>query len=160
MPDKRRQITGITGLAPSKFANRTSFKKGQSGNPKGRPKGSGRFRSGTLAAAALLDAKAEHITERAIEMALAGDAVAARFCLGRILGARRGQPVELALPELAEARDLGGAVAAIAAALGEGRVTPEEALGAVANARRVPTRARRLQRRPRSLRGGGARGPA
>jgi hypothetical protein len=104
------------------------FKKGQCGNPKGRPRGSGRFRSGARAAAALLDARAERITEKAVELALGGDAVAVRFCLGRLLGVRRGQPVELALPALAGARDLGGAVAAIAAALGEGQLTPDEAL--------------------------------
>ncbi len=125
MPDKKRQITGITG---SPHANATSFKKGQSGNPKGRPRGAGVFRSGTRAAALLLDAQAEALAQKAIELALGGDPVAVRFCLGRILGARRGQPVELALPAVAEPGDLAGAVTAIAAALGEGRLTPDEAL--------------------------------
>ncbi|HZT86861.1 MAG TPA: DUF5681 domain-containing protein [Stellaceae bacterium] len=102
------------------------FEKGRSGNPGGRPKG--RFRAGTRAAALLLDAQAEALTEKAIEMALAGDAVAVRFCLGRLLGVRRGQPVELDLPAVAAMRDLGAAVAAVTAAVGDGRLTPEEAL--------------------------------
>jgi hypothetical protein len=61
-------------------------------------------------------------------MAFAGDAVAVRFCLGRLLGVRRGQPVELDLTAVAEVRDLPGAIAAVTAALADGRITPDEAL--------------------------------
>jgi len=106
----------------------SQFREGQSGNPKGRPLGSGRFRAGTRAAAALLDEHAEFIVQQAIESVRAGDPVAVRFCLGRILGVRRGQPVELALPTVAAPRDLTEAVAAVTGALADGRITPDEAL--------------------------------
>jgi hypothetical protein len=119
VPDKRLIKTGKTG-------NRGSFRKGQSGNPAGRPKG--RYRAGTRAAALLLDAQAEALAQKAIELALGGDPVAVRFCLGRLLGVRRGQPVELDLPAVAGPGDLTGAVTAITAALAEGRLTPDEAL--------------------------------
>lgn len=129
-PDKRRQKTGITGMSPHR--NRTSFRKGQSGNPAGRPKGSGRFRGGARVAAMLLDSQAERLAETAIEMALAGDPVAVRFCLGRLIGTRRGQPLVLDdvrdFPAVSGPGDLGPAIAALTAALAEGRVTPEEAL--------------------------------
>jgi hypothetical protein len=157
-PDKKPQITGITGGAPGPQVDRSGwlpgdpwdapgagrgvdpageerdglgrFVKGRSGNPAGRPPGTktGSFRAGTRAAARLLDAQAEALAQKAIEMALAGDAVAVRFCLGRILGARRGQPVELDLPAVAEPGDLAGVVGAIAAAVAQGGITPDEAL--------------------------------
>lgn len=111
----------------------TRYAKGRSGNPAGRPKGtfrsgSGRFRAGTLAAAALLDARAELIAGKAVELALAGDPVAVRFCLGRILGVRRGQPVELDLAPVAAPGDLAAAVAAVTGAVAAGQITPDEAL--------------------------------
>ena len=60
-------------------------------------------------------------------MALAGDPVAVRFCLGRILGTRRGQPVEIALPPIAQRGDLRTAIGALAAAVAEGSLTADEA---------------------------------
>ena len=108
------------------------FRKGYSGNPAGRPPGSGKFRAGSRAAAALLDARAEALAAKAIEMGFADDPVMVRFCLGRVLGVRRGQPVELegalALPEIARPSDLLAAVNRIAAAALQGAITPDEAL--------------------------------
>ena len=86
----------------------------------------------TRAAALLLDGEAEALTRKAVELALAGDPAALRLCLDRILGVRRGRPVELAgalaLPPLATARDLAGAIGSIAAAATQGMITPDEAV--------------------------------
>lgn len=127
MRDRQLQKTGITGAARDA---RGRFLRGVSGNPKGRPKG--RVNHGTRAAAALLDGEAEALARKAVELALAGDAVALRLCLERVVGTRRGRPValyqDLALPPLADARDLAGAIAAIAGAAAAGRLTPDEAL--------------------------------
>jgi hypothetical protein len=80
----------------------------------------------------LLDGSAEELMATLIEAGLAGDMVSARFCAGRSLGTRRGQPVmlddDLGFPEVSGPGDLGAVVAAITRSLAEGRVTPEEAL--------------------------------
>lgn len=94
------------------------------GNP-GRPHGA-RHRA-TLAAEALLDGEAEALTRKAIDQALAGDTVALRLCLERILPARKESPIRLALPVLTNAGDAASAMAAITAAVADGGVTAGEA---------------------------------
>jgi hypothetical protein len=59
------------------------FRKGRSGNPKGRPAGA--RNKATQSAELLLDGEAEALTRRAVELALAGDGMALRLCLERII---------------------------------------------------------------------------
>ena len=101
------------------------FPKGVSGNPAGKPRGA--RHKATLAAEALFDGEAEGLTRKAIELALSGDATALRLCLDRILPPRRERPVRLALPPLKSAADAAAALAAIAAGVGQGAITPGEA---------------------------------
>jgi hypothetical protein len=101
------------------------FKKGRSGNPAGKPKGA--RHCATLAAEALLDGEVEALTRKAIELALAGDPIALRLCLDRILPPRRERPTTLALPELRSAADGGAAMAAILAAVASGNTCLAEA---------------------------------
>src|SRR3954469_24641742 len=70
------------------------FKKGQSGNPAGKPKGA-RHRT-TMAVDALLEGEAETITRKAVELAKAGDTTAIRLCLDRLAPPRRDRPVPFA----------------------------------------------------------------
>ena len=100
------------------------FTKGQSGNPAGKPKGV-RNRS-TLAAEALLDGEAEQLTRKVIELALAGDTIALKLCLERILPPRKDRTVMFSLPGLKNA-DRASSITAILQAVSQGRITPSEA---------------------------------
>ena len=102
-----------------------AFRKGQSGNPAGKPKGA-RNRT-TLAAEALLDGEADAITRTAIEMAKNGDATALRLCLERIVSPRRDRAVTFDMPPLQKAEDAVKATEAILTAVARGDVTPNEA---------------------------------
>ena len=94
------------------------------GNP-GRPKGA--RHKATVAAEVLLDGEAEKLTRKAVELALAGDTIALRLCLDRILSPRRERPISFALPKVETAADAVKAVAAIAEAVAAGEITPGEA---------------------------------
>ena len=94
------------------------------GNP-GRPAGA-RNRT-TLAVLELLDGQAEALTQKAVEMALAGDTVALRLCLDRVAPPRRDAPVAFAMPTMTSARDAAEAAGAVLQAVSMGSLTPAEA---------------------------------
>lgn len=101
------------------------FEKGRSGNPAGRRPGS--RNKATQAAELLLDREAEALTRKAVELATRGDAMALRLCLERIIPPRRERAVQLALPPIRSAADIAAVMAAVAAALARGMITPSEA---------------------------------
>jgi Family of unknown function (DUF5681) len=102
-----------------------TFQKGHSGNPAGRPPGA-RNRA-TMLAEELLDGEVEAITRTAIERAKDGDSIALRLCLDRLVPPRKQRTITFDLPPLATAPDAAGAIAAIAAAVAGGELTPGEA---------------------------------
>src|SRR6516164_986051 len=81
----------------------------------------------TLACEALLEGQAEALTQKAVDMALAGDTVALKICIDRIYPARKDRPVRFALPPIRSARDAADIAAAIAQAVAAGHITPSEA---------------------------------
>jgi hypothetical protein len=103
------------------------FAKGQSGNPAGRPRGS-RNRK-TLLLQQLLDDEGEGLVRKAIELALAGDPIALRLCIDRLVAPRRERAVALAVPKLTRASDLAPLMGAVLGAAADGRLTPAEAQG-------------------------------
>jgi hypothetical protein len=101
------------------------FVKGQSGNPAGRERGS-RNRA-TLIAEEYLDRHSGALFNKAVQMALEGDAAAMRLCISRILAPRRDRPSGFALPPIRSAADLAPAMAAIAEAVADGAISADEA---------------------------------
>jgi len=126
MVDVRRRDDGpASDNTAEKKSGLRPFTPGQSGNPAGRPKGS--RNKATLAIEALLEGEAEAIGREAIDMALAGDTVALRLCLERIVPPRKDRFVTFAIPRLESAADAARAAAAIVAAVADGNLTPGEA---------------------------------
>ena len=117
------------------------------GNP-GRPRGA-RNKS-TLAALALLEGEAEALARKVVELALAGDMMAIKVCLDRLLP--RDRVVRLPLP-LRTLADLDRASGGIGAAVLRGQITPAEAgaLAGLVDARRRVLEATELERRLAAL---------
>ena len=101
------------------------FEPGVSGNPNGRPRGS--RNKTTLALESLLDGQATALTQKAIDLALAGDMAALRLCLDRTLPPRKDRPVTFTLPPITSARDAAQTVSAVMTAVAAGELTPADA---------------------------------
>ncbi len=102
----------------------SAWKPGQSGNPAGRPKGS-RHKT-TLAVESLLQGQADEVAQKAVEMALEGDAAMIRVILDRVAPAPKDRPVSMPLPNLGDASKLPEATARILDAVSQGELTPSE----------------------------------
>jgi hypothetical protein len=104
----------------------SGFQPGQSGNPAGRPKGA--LNRSTVAALALLEGEAEALTRKAVEMALAGDVVALKLCLERLVPPAKERVIPagaVRLPKLTK-RNVDESTAEVVGAVAEGRITPTE----------------------------------
>ena len=99
------------------------FEKGNPGGP-GRP-------PGRSLSAELLDrlgeGKAEELFKAVLQQANDGKPQAAHILMSRIWPRRRGRVVNLRLPPIRGARDLLAAQSAVAQALSDGELTPQEA---------------------------------
>ena len=104
------------------------FIKGQSGNPQGRPKGSGI--SAKLRQA--IEGEAEAIIKAMIEQAKAGDMPAAKALLDRVLPALKPESQAIHLPELVAAGTMAEKARAAIDAAGAGAVSPSAASDLVA----------------------------
>lgn len=102
------------------------FKKGESGNPQGRPVGT--RNKTTLAALSLIEDEGEQLARKAVELALDGDLPALKLCMDRLLPPAKERPLEaFSLPQLNDHRSVLDALDTIANKLSQGELLPAEA---------------------------------
>ncbi len=100
------------------------WKKGQSGNPAGRPKGC-RNRA-TLLALAAMEGELDAVVRVVIEAAKAGDMTAARLVVDKLIPPTKERAVTLELPDSSTPEGIEMAQSAILTAVGAGDLLPGE----------------------------------
>lgn len=127
------------------------WRPGQSGNPRGKPKGT-RHKATQLAMGMMHD-EAERIVRRVIEGALEGDAVCLRLCLERLVPPVKEHPIALDLPTTDSPEGVSAAQQAIVQAVAAGDLLPGEAatLAGIVEARRKALETQELERRIAAL---------
>jgi hypothetical protein len=133
IPEPPKPATKLTEPAPARQSTpgrgHPRWEKGQSGNPKGRVKGSRNW--ATTLAEQLLNRSAQRVVTALITAAEKGDTAAACFVVRRLLPVRHGYPIQFNLPPITTASDVVAALSVIAQQMSEGRLTVEEASAAV-----------------------------
>jgi hypothetical protein len=100
------------------------WRRGQSGNPAGKPKGA--RHAALVALDAIGDGAAAEVMQAVVVAAVAGDMRGADILLRRLWPERKGRPLVMELPPIAGAADLPAAVGAVVQAVATGDLTPEE----------------------------------
>lgn len=75
---------------------------------------------------AILERKAEAVTQKAVDLALTGDMTALRLCLDQILPPRKDRPMSFELPLITSAKGAAAVVSSVLAAVAAGELTPED----------------------------------
>jgi hypothetical protein len=114
-------------MSPAKTGSKQGgrFQPGESGNPRGRPRGS--RNAATIALEALLGGEGEAITRTAIRLAKEGHPMAMKLCLERIFPAPKDRVVTFPLRPINCSRDAADAMSDVMKAVSSGRLTPSDA---------------------------------
>jgi len=134
-------------MTEQKKAPPQAWKPGESGNPRGKPKGA-RNRA-TLMVLSLMEAGAREITLAVVSAAKAGDLTAAKMVIERLAPPMRERPIAIDLPDIQSAQGIAVAQAAILQSAASGEITPSEAatLAGVVEMRRRALETEELERR-------------
>jgi hypothetical protein len=106
------------------------FKKGQSGNPAGRAKGS--RHKATIVCEQLFDRSGKKLSQVAIERAEAGDPQCLKLALDRILPVRRDRPVKFRYEKMTSSSDAPREIASILEQMAAGELTAAEGSAIIA----------------------------
>jgi hypothetical protein len=99
------------------------FKPGESGNPRGRPRGSSKVSKYR----AMLEPHADAVIEAVVQKALDGDVAAMRLILERLVPSLKSRDLPSPLPALDSGTSLAQQGYAVLAEVSAGRLTPSEA---------------------------------
>lgn len=112
------------------------FVKGQSGNPKGKPKGV--RHTATQISYALFEGNLEEVLATVLERAKGGDMAACRMIIDKVLPNTKDRAIDLDLPLINNLSGVGDAQAIILRAVATGNITPNEGerIAAIVEARR------------------------
>ena len=105
-------------------AKTPGWKKGTSGNPRGRPKGS--RNKATLLAIAAMEGELSDVVRVVINAAKGGDMGAARLVVDKLIPATRERQLSIQLPPVLNVDDCANAQAVVLAAVAAGDVLPSE----------------------------------
>lgn len=124
-------LTGYIHLEEGKMSENTGeiqengrFKKGKSGNPHGKPRGS--RHKASLLAEKLFENDLEIVCSQVVQQAKEGNLMAAKIILDRILPARKDRLIHIELPLIKTSDDAVEALRLICHAVGNGEITPLE----------------------------------
>lgn len=107
-----------------KMQKNNRFQKGQSGNPKGKTKGT--KNKATRIVESLMQNELDSICQKLLELAVDGNIQAIKLVLDRILPPKASRSVEIAIPKIENAKDALQAISMVIHAVGEGELTPSE----------------------------------
>lgn len=101
----------------------TTFQRGQSGNPAGKPKGAKDKRTELRE---LLKPHAGKPVKKVVDLALAGDVTALRICIDRLIPPVREDRLSISLPAVSDVAGCSSAQARIMEAVASGELLPSE----------------------------------
>lgn len=132
-------------------AKKTTWRKGQSGNPAGKPRGA--RNKATMMVLSIMEEGAEEITKAVVDAARGGDLGAARLVLERLAAPIRERPIAIDLPSTDTAEGISQAQRVIIEAVGAGELLPGEggALAGLVEARRKALETIELEQRVTAL---------